>query len=146
NPIGVDLGATFTAAAVCLPERVEVTPLGTRAAFIPTVAAVTADGSLALGEDAAALSGSDRVARQFIRRVGDDTPLLLGGVSVTAEALAAQFVSFVAGTVAARSGGPASRVAVTHPASWGSYRLAALRSALSAQGLDAAVVLSGAQA
>jgi actin-like ATPase involved in cell morphogenesis len=107
---------------------------------------VTRDGSLALGEDAAALSGSDRVARQFIRRVGDDTPLLLGGVSVTAEALAAQFVSFVAGTVAARSGAPASPVAVTHPASWGSYRLAALRSALSARGLDAAVLLSGAQA
>jgi actin-like ATPase involved in cell morphogenesis len=146
NPIGVDLGATFTAAAMCLPERVEVTPLGARVAFIPTVAAVTRDGSLALGEDAAALSGSDRVARQFIRRVGDDTPLLFGGISVTAETLAAQFVSFVAGTVATRSGAPATRVAVTHPASWGSYRLAALRSALSARGFDAAVLLSGAQA
>jgi molecular chaperone DnaK len=145
-PVGVDLGATFTAAAVCLPERVEVVPLGTREAFIPTVAAVTSDGSLALGEDAAALSGSDRVARQFIRRVGDDTPLLLGQVAVAAETLAARFVLFVVDTIGRRFGDTAARVALTHPASWGPYRIAALRSALSEQGLGATVLLSGAQA
>jgi molecular chaperone DnaK len=145
-PVGVDLGATFTAAAACLPGRIEVVPLGTRAAFIPTVAAVTPDGSLALGENAAARTGSDRVARQFTGRVGDDTPLLLGGVSVTAEALAARFVSFVLDAVAARCGGPAPCTAITYPATWGSYRVAALCSALSAEGVGGTVLLSGAQA
>jgi molecular chaperone DnaK len=145
-PIGVDLGATLTAAAVSLPDRVELVTLGHRAAFVPTVAGVATEGLLVLGADAAELSGSDRVVRQFIRRVGDDTPLLLGGVSITAQALAARLASSVVDQVAARYGGPARRVAITHPASWGSYRVAALRWALSAEGLGAAVLLSGAQA
>jgi molecular chaperone DnaK len=145
-PIGVDLGATFTAAAVRLPEHVEMAPLGARTPFIPTVAAVATEGSLVFGEDAAGWGRSDRVVHQFIRRVGDDIPLLLGGVSVTAEALAARLASSVVDTVAARSGEPARRVAITHPASWGSHRVAALRTALSAEDLGTAVLLSSAQA
>lgn len=144
--IGIDLGATFTAAAVRLPDHVEMAPLGARTAFIPTVAAVATEGSLVFGEDAATRRGSDQVVRQFIRRVGDDTPLLLGAVSVTAEALAARLASSVVDTVAARCGEPARRVAITHPASWGSYRVAALHTAVSAEGLGAAVLLSSAQA
>jgi molecular chaperone DnaK (HSP70) len=145
-PVGVDLGATFTAAAVCLPERVDVVSLGTRTTFIPTVAAATQGGSLALAEDAVALTGSDSVARQFTRRVGDDTPLLLGGISFAAETLAARFVSFVVDTIAQRFGDSAARAAVTHLARWGPYRVAALRSALSDEGLGTTVLLSGAEA
>jgi molecular chaperone DnaK len=145
-PVGVDLGATFTAAAVCLSQRVDVVSLGTCTTFIPTVAAVTEGGSLALAEDAAALTGSDRVARQFTRRVGDDTPLVLGGISFGAETLAARFVSFVIDMIAERLGDRAARVALTHPASWGPYRVAALRSALLEEGLGATVLLPGARA
>ena len=145
-PVGVDLGATFTAAAVCLPERVDVVSLGTRTTFIPTVAAVTQGGSLAMAEDAAAVAGSDSVAREFTRRVGDDTPLLLGGISFAAETLVARFVSFVVDMIAQRLGDSATRVAVTHPASWGTYRVAALQSALSEHGLGATVLVSSAEA
>ncbi|MBX6722493.1 MAG: Hsp70 family protein, partial [Dactylosporangium sp.] len=145
-PIGVDLGATFTAAAVCTPERVEVVQLGANTAFIPTAAAVGRDGTLVFGDEAVALSGSGRVARQFIRRIGDDTPLLLGDMSVTAEELAADLVAFVVDAVAAHYGGPAPHAAITYPASWGSHRVAALSSALSAAGLGDVLLLSGAQA
>ncbi|WP_291413657.1 Hsp70 family protein [Actinophytocola sp.] len=116
--------------------------MGTRAAFLPSVAGVGPDGSLVLGE----LAESGNVVRQFTRRVGDDTPLRLGAVTVTAEALAANFVSHVVATVAARAGGAATRVALTHPAGWGQHRIASLRAALSAQGLGATVFLSAAQA
>lgn len=146
--VGVDLGATFTAAAVCRSGRADVVPFSPRAAFLPSVAHVNPDGSLVLGEGAEqrALTEPDRVARQFTRRVGDGTPLRLGGVSMTADALTARFVAHVVGSVAGMVGGPATRVALTHPAGWGQHRLASLHSALSAQGLGATVFLSGAQA
>jgi molecular chaperone DnaK len=150
--VGVDLGATFTAAAACRSGRAEVIPFSPRAAFLSSVAYVHPDGSLVLGESAEqrALSEPDRVARQFTRRVGDGTPLRLGGVSMTADALAARFVAHVVGTVAGMVGGPGAppplRVALTHPAGWGPHRLASLHAALTAQGLGGTVLLSGAQA
>jgi molecular chaperone DnaK len=146
--VGVDLGATFTAAAICRDGRAEVVPFGPRTAFAPSVAYANQDGSLVLGDAAQqrALTEPDRVARQFIRRVGDGTPLRLGGVSMTADALAARYVGHVVGAVAGTVGGPATRVALTHPAGWGQHRIASLHAALVAQGLGATVFLSGAQA
>jgi molecular chaperone DnaK len=147
--IGVDLGATFTAAATCRSGRADVVAFGPRAAFLSSVAYVRPDGSLVLGEGAEqrALNEPDRVARQFSRRVGDGTPLRLGGVSMTADALTARFVAHVVGTVARTVGGqPPLRVALTHPAGWGPHRLASLHAALTAQGLAGTVLLSGAQA
>ena len=82
-----------------------------------------------------ALGEPGRVARQFIRRVGDDTPLLLGEVSLTAEALAASFVSFVLGMVMVDQ--PVPRVASSPtPAELGAYRVTALCSALCPEGLE----------
>jgi molecular chaperone DnaK len=146
--VGVDLGATFTAAAVCRSGRADVVPFGPRAAFLPSVAYVNPDGSLVLGEAAEqhALREPDRVARQFSSRVGDGTPLRLGGVSMTADALTARYVAHVVGAVAGLVGGPATRVALTHPAGWGQHRVASLHAALVTHGLGATVFLSGAQA
>ncbi len=146
--VGVDLGATFTAAAICRGGHAEVVPFGPRAAFVPSVAYANQDGSLVLGDAAEqrVLTEPDRVARQFIRRVGDGTPLRLGGVSMTADALAARYVAHVVGAVAGRVGGPATRVALTHPAGWGQHRITSLHTALAAQGLGATLFLSGAQA
>jgi molecular chaperone DnaK len=146
--VGVDLGATFTAAAVCRSGRADVVPFGPRAAFLPSVAYVNPDGSLVLGEAAEqrALSEPDRVARQFSRRVGDGTPLRLGGVSMTADALSARYVAHVVGAVAGLVGGVAARAALTHPAGWGQHRVESLHAALVTQGLGATVFLSGAQA
>jgi molecular chaperone DnaK len=147
--VGVDLGATFTAAATCRTGRADVVAFGPRSTFLSSVAYVHPDGSLVLGEGAGqrALAEPDRVARQFTRRVGDGTPLRLGGVSMTADALTARFVAHVVGSVAGMVGGQAPlRVALTHPAGWGPHRLASLHAALTAQGLGGTVLLSAAQA
>jgi molecular chaperone DnaK len=146
--VGVDLGETFTAAAVCRYGRAETVPVGGRAAFLPTVAHANQDGSLVLGEAAEqrAVVEPDRVARQFTSRVGDGTPLRLGSISMTADVLTSRFVAHVLGSVATLVGGPAARVALTHPVGWGQHRLASLRSALTAHGLGATVFLSATQA
>ncbi|HEV7650946.1 MAG TPA: Hsp70 family protein [Actinophytocola sp.] len=144
----MDLGATFTAAAVCRAGRADVVAFGARTAFLPSVAHVGPDGSLVLGEAAEqrAQTEPDRVARQFTRRVGDGTPLRLGGVSMTADALAARYVAHVVGSVAAQAGGPATRLALTHPAGWGQHRIESLHAALTTQGLGSTLFLTGAQA
>ncbi|TDP94873.1 Hsp70 family protein [Labedaea rhizosphaerae] len=148
HQVSVDLGATSTAAAVCRAGRAELMPLGTRSAFLPTVAFVNADRTVAFGQQAQALAPTDpgRVARQFTRRIGDPTPLRLGDASIPAEVLAARFVGHVLAQVAAKTGGAPTQVALTHPDAWGKHRLTSLRNALVAQGLGAVVFLSAAQA
>jgi molecular chaperone DnaK len=138
--VGVDLGSTFSALAVCRAggnPAPEIVPLTPRTAFVPTVVYANPDGSVVVGEEAdrRALTDPDRVARQFTRRIGDGVPLLAGGMAVPAEALAARFITRMVDIAAARFGGPATRTAITHPAGWGAHRVAALREALGGQAL-----------
>jgi molecular chaperone DnaK len=97
--VGVDVGGTFTTTAVVRGGRAEVVSV------VPTE-----------------LPG---VPRGFLRRIGDDTPVLVGTRPVPAEILVAQLVS----QSVAKVGTPAS-LAVTHPVTWGPHRVAALRAAL----------------
>jgi hypothetical protein len=87
--LGVDLGTTFTAAAVERDGRAEVVPLGDHTPQIPSVLFAREDGQLLVGEAAVRRGGvqPDRVAREFKRRLGDRVPLLLGGEEFTAEQL-----------------------------------------------------------
>ncbi|MCO1661174.1 Hsp70 family protein [Pseudonocardia humida] len=151
--LAVDLGTTHLSAAVARPDgTVEPAALGaaTGAApgTVPAVVHVDADGRLSVGESAVRrlLSDPDRVVAELVRRIGDRTPLVVGGAPVAAEALAARVVAHVARTVATTEGGPAAGVAVTHPASWGPHKVEAMRAALAAVGLDRAVLLTEAQA
>ena len=127
--LGVDLGTTFTAAAVRRGARPEVAALGTRAASVPSVALLRPDGTLLVGEAAQrrALSEPDRVARQFKRRFGDPTPILLGGTPWSPQALTARLLADVVAQVAEREGGPPSAICVSHPATWGPYLTDLLR-------------------
>ncbi len=115
--IGLDLGSTRTATATCrdVPRLESVTP---------TVVFANPDGSLVIGEEAERRASSDpgRVARRFLRRVGDPTPLRLGGAALGADVLTARFVT----TLTAPYSG---QVAVAHPATWGPHRLESLRGA-----------------
>lgn len=97
--VGVDVGGTFTTAAVARLGRAEVVSV------VPSQ-----------------LPG---VPRGFLSRVGDDTPVLVGGRPVPAETLVAQLVRQVVSKI-----GTPTRLAVTHPVTWGPHRVAALRSAL----------------
>jgi hypothetical protein len=145
--LGIDVGTTYTGAAVCRSaERrwvePEVVTLGTRAATVPSVLFMAADGGIVVGEAAErrALTDPDRVVREFKRRIGDPTPIVVGGRAWAPEELSARLVRWVVDRVAEREGGPAAQIAVTHPASWGSHKKDLLTAALAAQGLRVALL------
>ncbi|GAA1309866.1 Hsp70 family protein [Pseudonocardia xinjiangensis] len=140
--LGIDLGTTYTSAAVCRsPGQVwaepEVVTLGTRSSIVPSVLFVAPEGSVVVGDAAErrALTDPDRVIREFKRRIGDPTPILVAGRAWAPEELSALLVRWVVDRVAEREGGPADRIAVTHPASWGTHKKDLLAEALADHGL-----------
>ena len=127
--LGIDLGTTYTAAALCRPAVDElathVLPLGSRSPAVPSVLFLAGDGSLVVGEGAErrALTDPDRVVREFKPRIGDEIPLLVGGVRWQAHDLAAVLVHWVWQRVTEREGEPPEGVALTCPASWGPHKI-----------------------
>jgi molecular chaperone DnaK (HSP70) len=111
---------------------------------VPTVVYLAPDRSVVVGDEAERQAGVDpvRVARGFTRRIGDDVPLVLGGVPCTAQELTAVLVRWVVDRVAEGEGGPAQRLVVTHPAEWGVHRKALLHHELTRQGLGDAILLA----
>src|SRR5256714_3063779 len=139
--LGVDLGAGSTGAAVARLRHgswspPEVVALGTGSAAIPSTLRLTRDGAVA-GVDG---TGPD-IARGFLPRVGDDVPLVVAGRPYRAAALTAELVDQVAARVEEREGGPADRILVAVPGTWGPHRSALLRETLGRVGLDRATLL-----
>jgi len=136
--LGIDLGTTFTAAAVWRDGRAEISSLGSRGAAIPSVVVLREDETIITGETAQrrALTSPHRVAREFKRRLGDTTPILLAGVPYSAEALMARVLRAVVDEVSAREGGPPSTVCVSHPANWGPYKTDLLHQAVRSANLE----------
>lgn len=122
--LGIDIGTTFTAAAVGRDGRATVCTLGTRAQSIPTVVAVLPDGQVLVGEPAERRASIDptQVAREFKRRLGDTTPLVLGGTAYTPQALMAHVLKHVIREVTVAEDGPPTEVVLTHPAHFGPYK------------------------
>ena len=141
--LGVDLGTTFTAAAIYRDGRTTVVSLGDHADLIPSVVFVGDDGTTLTGDAAErrALTEPERVAREFKRRLGDPTPFILGGSPYSAEALTAMLLRSVLDGVGRLEGGPPDLVTVTHPATWGPYRMELLGQALRRAGLEDAKTL-----
>ncbi|MGH3998616.1 MAG: Hsp70 family protein, partial [Pseudonocardiaceae bacterium] len=140
--LGIDLGTTFTAAAICRQEAgrrplPEVIPLGTRSAAVSSVVYLDKDGQVVVGEAAErrAVTDSDRVVREFKRRIGDEVPMVIGGVPHSASEIAAMVVRWVVDRVADREGESARGITVTHPASWGTYKTQIMADALRAADL-----------
>ena len=142
--LGIDCGTTYSAAAVWRDGRAQICTLGTHAAVVPSVVLARADGGTLVGEAAArrALVEPDRVAREFKRRLGDATPLMLGGEPFPAENLTAALLSALVSSVRDREGEAPSRITVTHPANWGSFKIDLLRRAVELAGLDVPVGLT----
>jgi molecular chaperone DnaK len=136
--LGIDLGTTYTAAALCRPTRGEletqVVPLGSRSPAVPSVLFLARDGSLEVGEAAEhyALTEPDRVVREFKRRIGDEIPLLVGGVPWQAHELAAVLVRRVWQQVNEREAELPEGVALTCPASWGPHKISVFEQAVRA--------------
>jgi actin-like ATPase involved in cell morphogenesis len=142
--LGVDLGTTFTAAAVVRDGRASSVGLGIKRTEIPSVVLVREDGTVLTGEAAErrATTEPGRVGREFKRRLGDTTPLLLGGASYSAETLMARLLRSVVDDVVQREGGQPAGIAVSHPANWGPYKTDLLRQALQLADLDGAVLVT----
>ena len=122
--LGVDLGTTFTGAAVARDGAVTMYQLGGDRAVIPSVVLATEDGTLVTGEAAEwrAVGDSARIARGFKRRLGDPTPIIVGGAPYSPAALLAALLRDVLARVADTEGGPPAAVVLTCPAVWGPYR------------------------
>jgi YVTN family beta-propeller protein len=122
--LGVDLGTTFVAAAVLYPTQVEMFTLGDRSVVVPAVVYLRDDGQLVTGEAAnrRAVSNPDRVCREFKRRLGDPTPVMLGGTPHAVTDLLGTLLRDVLAKVTETEGGPPERVVLTHPANWGPFR------------------------
>ncbi|RZU48477.1 Hsp70 protein [Krasilnikovia cinnamomea] len=129
--LGVDLGTTYTAAAVRGTDGVDVLRLGARRPEVPSLVYLPADGPVLVGEPAARRGESDpgRMAREFKRRLGDPVPLLVGGAPYSAHALLARQLDHVLGTAVTTQGEPPGSVVVTCPANWGPYKRDLLRQA-----------------
>jgi molecular chaperone DnaK len=130
--LGIDVGTTFTAAATWRDGHAEIVPLGSRSAAVPSVVLLREDETFLTGEAAnrRGLTEPHRVAREFKRRMGDTTPLLLGGVPQSAEALTAQLLRSVIDEVVSREGGVPSAICVSYPANWGPYKTDLMRQAV----------------
>ncbi|WP_306745694.1 Hsp70 family protein [Saccharothrix yanglingensis] len=139
--LGVDVGTTRTAAAVCRlggVGRAEPEPvgLGGPGGGVASVLQLTPDGAFAVGEP-----GDPRcTATGFVRRVGDAVPVFLDGEPCTPEELTALLVRWVVDQVARREGEPPAHVALAHPVGWGVHARGLAHQALRAAGVDASLV------
>ena len=68
------------------------------------------------------MSNPDRVGREFKRRLGDPTPVMLGGTPHAVTSLLAALLGETVAKVTETEGAPPANVVLTHPASWGPYR------------------------
>ena len=122
--LGIDLGTTFSAAAVGRPDGVEMVSLGHRVTAIPTVVFVDEDGRLEVGDRAEALGESrpHLLARDVKRRLGDDTPLILAGRPYSPQALLALVLRTIVARVSAEQGGPPTVLVLDPPGQLGSLQ------------------------
>jgi actin-like ATPase involved in cell morphogenesis len=139
--LGVDLGTTFTAAAVADgSSEPTVIGLGNRALQIPSVLFLKPDGGFLVGEAAErrGLTEPDRLAREFKRRIGDHVPIMVAGAPFSPQALTAHLLRWVVDRASERMGGPPAEVILTHPANWGPFRLELLDQVAAMAGLTSA--------
>ena len=134
--LAVDLGTTWTAAALADADGARALHLGDRGACIPSVIAVDDDKHLVVGHAAERIFAvsPDRGVREVKRRFGDTTPIVLAGTPYSPDALSGAMLTGVAGIAGVD---PATTTAVlTHPANWGEYKLDLLRNVAAQAGFN----------
>lgn len=130
--LGIDIGTTFVAAALARPGAAEMIPLGSRAVLAPAAVYLRKDGTVLTGEvaltgEAAGLPGrsrTDRICRDFMNRLGDPAPVVLGGEPYDLTAVLGVLLSDVVQKATESQGEPPEHTVLTHPASWGPFRCA----------------------
>lgn len=134
--LGIDFGTSYTTAAICAngrPEPIEID--GQRR--MPSVILVDEDGSIVVGSAAERLSATrpGRTLREPKRRLGEPTPVVLGGEPYSVINLVGALLASVYAEAVRHQGGPPTEIRLTHPASWGRPRLAELRRAAAIAGM-----------
>lgn len=129
--LGIDVGTTYTAAAIRRGTTTEMLTLGATSITIPSVVLLRDDGGVLTGEAAErrAVTEPTRIAREFKRRIGDSTPIIVGGTPYGAEALVASLIRAVLDAASTVEGSPPGHVVLTHPASWSEFKIDLLRQA-----------------
>ncbi len=127
--LGVDLGTTFTAAAVMNGGGPTMLGLGNRALQIPSVLYFHPDGSVLVGEAAELRSTSDptRTVREFKRRIGDPVPILAAGRPYSAQAMTSRVLRWVLDKATEQMGEPPQDITLTYPANWANFKIDLLR-------------------
>ena len=120
--LGVDLGTTFTRAAISRGGQARMVALAEKSVLLPSVVMVAEDGTLTAGNPGDPEADQTRIGRDFKRRVGDPTPLVIGGQPHSAVSLLAATLRSVLEILTAAEGEPPSQVVLTYPAVWGPYR------------------------
>src|SRR3954451_8988715 len=113
--LGIDIGTTDTAAAIVEDGRASIVAPGPRAPVVPTVVFLREDEEILTGDAANRRAATEpgRVARQFKRRVGDPTPLLLGGSPMSPQALVAKMLRWTVDRVTQLQGAPPDHITVS---------------------------------
>ena len=142
--MGVDLGTTFTAAAVARQGDYAMVNLGSSRVDVPSLVAMTTDGALRFGDEAERLADERPlgVAREFKRRLGDPVPLIIDGRPYSPQALMAHLLRWTVDTVAGQMGAPPELIAVTCPANWGPYKHELLRQVIRMAEVPSAIVFT----
>ncbi len=142
--LGIDLGTTYTAAAITRDGHTRIVELGRRSATIPSVIFLREDETILAGDaaDRRGVTEPGRVAREFKRRIGDPTPLMVGGVPYSADRLTSKLLRWVVDHVSEREGGATSSIAITHPANWGPFKKDLLEQAIRNADLEEAITLT----
>ncbi|HVH24213.1 MAG TPA: Hsp70 family protein, partial [Pseudonocardia sp.] len=138
--LGVDLGTTYTAAALNLDGRVEMLSLGNRATQIASVVYVKEDGTVLIGEPAEYRGAADptRLAREFKRRIGGVVPIIVGGSPYSPQSLLARVLGRAVEVATRQQGEAPEHVCVTYPANWGPFKHEILEQVIKLAGLRGA--------
>lgn len=136
--IGIDLGTTFSVAAIYDGERAEVIadPAGER--LMPSVVAVDARGRMLAGSPARALAATNPadVVFSIKRRMGTADKVSLGGRRMTPQEVSACILENIKARAAARLGKPIHRAVITVPAYFTHTQRQATREAGRLAGLE----------
>lgn len=129
--LAVDLGTTFTSAAIAEDDKVESVTLESHETLIPSAVHLASDGRWTVGVTALrrAEDEPDGLARAFKRSFGDPVPQILAGEPVSVEQLTARLLAWVVERVTERKGESPHTVVVTHPAHWSQSQRSLLRGA-----------------
>jgi actin-like ATPase involved in cell morphogenesis len=136
--LGVDLGTTYTCVARARGGRIELVQLGHTSPLVASVVSMRDVDVFVIGEAAErrAITDPSRTVREFKRRLGDEAPYVIGGKPFGAEVLAAELLQHVVAQVRDAEGEPPRRIALTHPANYGPFKLGKLREAAALAGID----------